>query len=330
MSFRFVDYEASRSVPNVVVDGSPNEATVLTLTHWPGIGQPDGLAADLSAQMAFRFVRSGTSVDADAVTNNHFDQDGLVSMFALIDLERALPLEELLVDLAAAGDFAVYADRRAARASMVLAAYADPDTSPIGDLLDGPYEDQCAHLYRTCLELLPDLVLDPEPWRELWSDEDGHLAESERAFADGAISIDERPDVDLAVVRVDASVPVRRAHRFGSAEQVGVHPMAVNNRTGCFRVLESHDGHHTYTDRYESWVQYRSRRPLPRVDLRPLADSLAALDPAAGWTASAPSGLSPQLRTAAPSALDAAEVERRIIGHLRSAPAAWDPYPAPT
>lgn len=80
MSFRYLEYNASRDVANVVVDGSPNNATVLTLTHWPGIGQPVGLAADLSAQMAFEFIRSVAAVDADVVTNNHFDQDGLVAM----------------------------------------------------------------------------------------------------------------------------------------------------------------------------------------------------------------------------------------------------------
>ena len=46
---RYDDYEASRSTPNIVVDGSPNESTVLTLTHWPGIPAPAGLARDLSA-----------------------------------------------------------------------------------------------------------------------------------------------------------------------------------------------------------------------------------------------------------------------------------------
>ena len=89
MSLRYLEYSASRDVPNVVVDGSPNESTVLTLTHWPGIAQPAGLAADLSAQMAFEFVRSGEPVDADVVTNNHLDQDGLVAMYALVAPEDA-------------------------------------------------------------------------------------------------------------------------------------------------------------------------------------------------------------------------------------------------
>lgn len=56
---RYVPYDEAAQVPNVVVDGSPNAATVLTLTHWPGIAPPAGLADDLSAQMA-----SGTSTPA--------------------------------------------------------------------------------------------------------------------------------------------------------------------------------------------------------------------------------------------------------------------------
>jgi hypothetical protein len=33
---RFEPYESTTGIPNVVVDGSPNASTVLTLTHWPG------------------------------------------------------------------------------------------------------------------------------------------------------------------------------------------------------------------------------------------------------------------------------------------------------
>ena len=68
-----------------MVDGSPAPGTVLCLSHWPGIGSPPEFAADLSADMAFRYLgafdRHGS---AEAVSNNHFDQDGLVGLFALV------------------------------------------------------------------------------------------------------------------------------------------------------------------------------------------------------------------------------------------------------
>ena len=47
---------SERGEPNVVIDGSPNEGTVLTLTHWPGFPQPDGFQFDLSAEMAYHHL----------------------------------------------------------------------------------------------------------------------------------------------------------------------------------------------------------------------------------------------------------------------------------
>ena len=326
MPLCYLEYNASRDVPNVVVDGSPNECTVLTLTHWPGVVQPAGLAADLSAQMAFKFIRSGDAVDANVVTNNHLDQDGLVAMYALVDPEEALRYQELLVDVAAAGDFGTYRYRQAAQASMAIAAYADPQRSPIAADLTGPYEQQCAVLYEVLLERLVNMVLHPEQFSELWTDEDRQLSASEGALATGAIIIDERSDIDLAIVDIASGEPQRRGHRFAANEYIGVHPMAINNATGCLRILQIHGRRYTYTDRYESWVQLQSRQPLPRVDLRPLADALTAADTATTWTASSPSSLTPQLDTTDESSLDRTIVVDHLIDHLRTAPRAWNPY----
>ncbi len=324
---RFLDYESSREVPNIVVDGSPNEGTVLTLTHWPGISQPPGLAADLSAQMAFAYARSGDAMAADVVTNNHFDQDGLIAMYALIEPELARDHEDLLVDVAAAGDFGTYRYRSAARASMALARYADTERSPIAADLGGSYEAQCAVLYERLLGQVLQMALNPEDFEELWVDEDRQLTATERALAQGDITIEEFPDIDLAVVDIAEGEPSRTGHRFALAEgYVGAHPMAINNATDCFRILQVHGRRYTYTDRYESWVQYHSRRPLARVDLRPLAEDLAGGDSTTEWTATAPSSLTAQLRSVDESSLDRADVLAGVAGHLRSAEPAWDPY----
>jgi hypothetical protein len=107
---RYEPYDATVGVPNVVVDGSPNASTVLTLSHWPQLPAPDGFAADLSAQMAFHYLDNGATLhgNAEVVTNNHFDQDGLISMYALSRPDDALARRTLLEDVAAAGDFATY------------------------------------------------------------------------------------------------------------------------------------------------------------------------------------------------------------------------------
>jgi len=135
---RFVGYDESLAVPNIVVDGSPNEATVLTLTHWPGLVQPAGTDVDTSAEMTFAYLDEPLDHEpAVVVTNNHFDQDGAVGLFCLIDPTAALAHRGLLVDLARAGDFGTYRYRNAARASMTLSAFADPVRSPVVGELTG-------------------------------------------------------------------------------------------------------------------------------------------------------------------------------------------------
>ena len=115
------------------------------------------------------------------VSNNHFDQDGLVGVFALASPEEALARRALLVEVARAGDFAVTGSRTAARISMVLSAYADPERSPLPDL---PTDDDArtAALYRDLLGRLPEICDRPERWRALWAEEDEILT-SERGRA---------------------------------------------------------------------------------------------------------------------------------------------------
>lgn len=316
----FLPYQASREVSNVVVDGSPNESTVLTLTHWPGIVQPPGLAADLSAEMAFRYLDAPPAhPPAQAVTNNHFDQDGLVSAFALVHPDSAMDHRELLIDLARAGDFGSYHDRRAARASMAVSRIAE-----------GPFEDYdefCARCYAEALPLVLPMLLHEARFREHWADEDDELDRSERALAGGTIVLTEHPDLDFAVATASAEWHPARGHRFGGREYLGVHPMALNNATACVRLLLAHEHTYRYTDRYETWVQYASRPLPPRRDLRPLADELTAIEASgAVWTSDPPGELTPTLTHTDESSLDIETVVAAIARHLRGAPPAWDPY----
>ncbi|HEY5662446.1 MAG TPA: DUF6687 family protein [Ilumatobacter sp.] len=305
MTLRYLDYEASRTVANIVVDGSANEATVLTLSHWPGAAPPAGLARDLSAQMAFAYLDHTAGAGepaAEVVTNNHFDQDGIVSIHALVEPEISLAHRDLLVDVAAAGDFGTYRDRRAARASMALSRLAAAETTC-------SYSEHTDRLYTELLPRLMSIVLEPERYRELWGDEDAALTAGEHAVATGRVTIAERPELDLAIVTIADDEPARAGHRFGEGTFEGIHPMAIHNATDRFRLLVVHGRRYRYVDRYESWVQYRSRPVAPRVDMRPLAARLTELETGGGaWLAGAPDDLDPQLHhdgesTIAPDAL---------------------------
>ena len=300
MTFTFLDYDAARRVPNVVVDGSANEATVLTLSHWPGSSTPPGLVGDLSAEMAFAYLDSPCDHEpAVVVTNNHFDQDGLVSVFALTEPELAMTHRELLIDVAAAGDFGIYNDRRAARASMVIAHWCG---------LGWGYDES--------LPLLVALATDPSHSRDVWEREDANLSASEAALARGSIVITELPEIDLAIVDIVDDEPLTGGHRFAHQTFQGMHPMALHNATSRFRVLVVSRNRYLFTDRYETWVQFQSRPTLPRRAMAGLAATFTNIE-TAQWTAGDPNDLAPTMTHTGQSQLSRDTVVDAVIEYLQ-------------
>jgi hypothetical protein len=273
------------------------------------------------------------------VSNNHFDQDGLVSLFALIHPELALPRREILVDLAHAGDFATFSNRDAARASMVISAFADPARSPLGWGGDD-YPQWTSQLYGELLPRVVHICEHVEDYRDTWDEEDATLDASEEALASGRVRIEEDPRLDLAIVHVPADAPGAGGHLFAGDWRTGLHPMAINNATDRFTLLVITDRRCQLFYRYESWVQYRSARPKARVDLVPLAAELNSLETTAGnWIATKVSTIAPKLEFRSESdgkdRSDGQDGESAISpdlftemakAHLATAPAAWNPY----
>jgi hypothetical protein len=312
---RYVPYHRLNDTPNVVVDGRGQEATVLALSHWPHSGTPWALKDDLSAQIVFRYLdRPSMHVAAEAASNNHFDEDGLVSVYALAHPNEARSHRDLLIDVAAAGDFATSRSREAARLAFTIAAFADRATSPLpSSLFAGSHEDLTAALYDELLGRLPGMLASPESFRRLWEAEDAALAASEKAIASGAVRIEEVPALDLAVVTLP--------------EGERGHPIALHNATERFALLVSRGSVCELRYRYETWVQYVSRRPRARVDLTPLAEELSARDHGR-WVFDGVDEITPRLHREdeGPSALDPALLRDRLIAVLGTASPAWDPY----
>ncbi len=161
--------------------------------------------------MAFRLLARPDLVpdEAEAVSNNHFDQDGPVSLYALVDPDEAVRRRRFLEDVACA-DFGLRRDRDAARLSMLLSALAGGDDLPAdypertGVLL---YEDVLGRL----LELAPPASTATSGVTRTPRSPPATL----RSRTAGPI--EERPDVDLAVVRVAEDTPDAGGHRFGGA-----------------------------------------------------------------------------------------------------------------
>jgi len=330
---RFVPYSELGDTPNVVVDGARNAHTVLALSHWPKSGSPSHLRADTSVEMVFRWLeRRDPVVKAEVVSNDHFDEDGLIGVFATIDPTFALRHRELLEDAARAGDFGTYRHRDAARIAFVVSAFADRETSPLDRaVFSGSYPSVAAGLYQQLLPRLPEMVSSIDRFASFYEREEALLTESERALASGEIRIEERPAVDLAIVHIPEKSRGERVHRFTQARNAVCHPMAIHNATERFRLLLVQGRTYEVQFRYETWVQYATRRPLQRVDLAPFAETMSAEESAgARWKFDGVDRITPRLHLegADESRIAPERFVEALEDFLTNAKPAWDPYDA--
>lgn len=329
---RFTPYAAARALPNIVVDGAPLPSTVLTLSHWPNNQSPPALRRDTSTATAFAYLDAAElHQSVPWVTNNHFDEDGLFSMYAVTEPERALEYRDLLTAASFAGDFGIVTDENAARLCFALEALTDPEVSPLPDEIFAE-RDQVAALYTAMLDSLPAVLRDiRDGWPrfgDLWALQYEHLSTSRALLADDIVTVVESPALDLAVVRIPAYLRRRTARRYLADELAAVHPFAINSITRCSRILRVQGNHYEFEYRYESWVRLATRRVPLRVRLDGLAARLDELEGAPGWVAEDPAGTVPRLHRpdGTPSRLGLDSFLLELEGALTSAPVAWDPY----
>lgn len=324
----YVPYIEAAQVPHIVVDGSSSDHCALALSHWPRSGTPWPLKADTSAEIVFNYLNQPAfHQNVPTVTNNHFDEDGLLGLYCLIEPEHALKRQALLIDVSKAGDFGTYESREAARIAFAISRLANRELSPWGaNCFPVDYPDYCAFTYRRLLDRLGALIENVDAYRELWAEEDMLLEFSERAFATGDVTLEEHGDIDLAIVQVPAEGPYRREDFFAMEHGVALHRMAVFNRTPCNRIVILCGDRISFSYRYESWVQLVSHRPPGRIDLTPLATDLSQEEGAA-WRFGGVDAITPGLRPSRNyTSIRHGRFLEMLATALRNGDEAWDPY----
>src|SRR2546423_12917086 len=109
MRFEFYS-DAIADMPKLSVDGTVDNA--IHFSHWNGNKTPASVKADTSTETVLNVVaapnRKELTHGIDLVTNNHFDTDGVLSVWAMLTGERALDLRDRLVAAAEAGEFSLF------------------------------------------------------------------------------------------------------------------------------------------------------------------------------------------------------------------------------
>src|SRR6266536_3454184 len=131
MRFEFYS-DAIADMPKLSVDGTVDNA--IHFSHWHGNQTPESVKADTSTETVLNVVaapnRNELTRSIDLVTNNHFDTDGVISVWAMLTGERALDLRDRLIAAAEAGDFSEFSSIDGVRASILMQdSYSQIDNS---------------------------------------------------------------------------------------------------------------------------------------------------------------------------------------------------------
>src|SRR6185369_11828498 len=157
MRFQFYT-EALANVPKLSVDGTVDNS--IHFSHWQGNQTPAELKADTSTEIALNLVASPRQDELtggiDLVVNNHFDTDGVLSVWTVLTGERALAHRDRLIAAAEAGDFSEHSSDDGVRVSIAIqgsdqASPNNDDGSPLARLLAGEEVDDDARAYELVL-----------------------------------------------------------------------------------------------------------------------------------------------------------------------------------
>lgn len=211
---RFEFYHAGLdNLPKLSVDGTVDNS--VHFSHWEGNETPAEVKADTSTEIALNLVaspnRKKLTRGIDLVTNNHFDTDGVLSVWTVLNGERALPLREKLIPAAEAGDFSEFANEDAVRASIVIqgsdqAGANNESGSPLASFLAGEQIDDDARAYELVLPEVERVLTRTDEYEQLWSSAWEQVAIAIESFERGESRVEEYPDTRLSLITLAPEV----------------------------------------------------------------------------------------------------------------------------
>ncbi len=206
MRFQFYD-ESLDQVPKLSVDGTVGNS--IHFSHWEGNETPAEVRADTSTEIALNLVAAPNRLELtrgiELVTNNHFDTDGVLSVWTVLTGERALELRDKLIPAAEAGDFNEFKNENAVRASIVIQgaeqASATNDTvSPLARQLFGEGYIDDASCYELVLPRVEHVLTNTDEYEPLWREGWGQIAAAMESFARGTSRVEEQGDSHFSLV----------------------------------------------------------------------------------------------------------------------------------
>jgi hypothetical protein len=286
MRFEFY-HSGLENTPKLSVDGTVDEKS-FHLSHWEGNHTPPELRADTSTEIALNLVAAPNMNELtggiDLVTNNHFDTDGVLSVWTVLTGEKALALRESLIAAAEAGDFSEFSNENAVRASIVIQgadqAGSNSDTvSPLARMLSREDTLDDARCYELVLPEVEAVLTQPEKFESLWRPGWDEVEKSLESFARGSSTVTEFPQAGLSLITL--APEIFSSSGFDPTRHVAPFTAISHNARGRLFVIAvptSSGWIYRIDYPYYSWAETAVRPRIRRHDLTSLLDQLNQLE----------------------------------------------------
>ena len=284
---RFEFYNASiENVPKLSVDGIvPNS---IHFSHWEGNETPADVKADTSTEIALNLVaspdRGKLTRDIELVTNNHFDTDGVLSVWTVVNGERALEFRDRLISAAEAGDFSEYTNEAAVRVSIAIQGsdQTTPDDeagSPLARFIAGEEVTDDAKAYQLVLPEVEHLLTRIDDYEPLWRSGWERIAKAVESFELGASQVVEYADCRLSAITLAPEIfsgsgfnPTRHAAPYTAISRYArgtLYLIAIPRNGGWY---------YRFDYPYYSWAETIVRRQVERRDFTKVLEELNEME----------------------------------------------------
>ncbi|MEQ8624041.1 MAG: DUF6687 family protein [Vicingaceae bacterium] len=265
LSKKFIPFHSIKSEKAIVVDGLHPKS--LVLSHWKGANTHPSIAADTSGEIVLNAIKENfQGIDTPSISATHFDIDGFVGVFALFYPELAMEYFDVLKQMAIIGDFREFeSGNEAAETALKLCCWMNTVEKekfyrPFGEKEE---MELCVEKFNYFLPLFPRVLTQLDDFKADWAKEYEEVKEGLNQLAtNGKVS----RHLDLGLFIRETSNPI--------------HYYALFSETSGFDMVLSCYSKNRYEleCKYTTWIDLASRKSLPRINLKPLADKLNELE----------------------------------------------------
>ncbi len=286
---QFIPFAEVKNHKAIIVDST--HANGVMLSHWRGVPTPAEIRDDTSAAIVLHALRQELpQLNLAYVSANHFDIDGFVGVWALLNPKLALENEELLRQMALIGDFReLDLNHPLAGEALKLVCWLNAKERELfykpfaADEAEEKEAAQCVQKFRYFLREFGPVLQDPNWEKGAWEEEVASVLLGYRDMYKPETTLTRFPELGLIVVETPHPV----------------HYYALFSRTQGFDMVLACYSNNRYEleYKYTTWVDLATRPTLPRLTMAPLAARLNQLETSGRtWTYDSVTETGPLLR----------------------------------